>query len=131
MATAKPVEGDEPRKATASRGGNVPIRTVPAEPKQYEEKGIGWAQCVKCQMLPRIDGKYLGMSPAQIGVVLGLAAFASLLAYPAWGLIADTFLGRERTLVLTATLYRFAPIIALAPLWERVRVLWSRPAPPT
>ncbi|MFN8643612.1 MAG: hypothetical protein U0802_18860 [Candidatus Binatia bacterium] len=36
----------------------------------------------------------------------------------------------DRHLVLTATLYRFAPVIALAPIWERVRGLWARPGPP-
>jgi hypothetical protein len=29
-------------------------------------------------------------------------------------------------MVLTAALYRFAPIVALAPVWERLRPLWSR-----
>lgn len=33
----------------------------------------------------------------------------------------------DRHLVLTAALYRFAPIIALAPIWERARRLWSEP----
>lgn len=33
----------------------------------------------------------------------------------------------DRHLVLTATLYRFAPVIALAPIWERARRLWRAP----
>lgn len=32
----------------------------------------------------------------------------------------------DRHLVLTAALYRFAPIVALAPLWERIGWLWRR-----
>jgi hypothetical protein len=32
----------------------------------------------------------------------------------------------DRHLVLTAALYRFAPVIALAPVWERVRRAWRR-----
>ncbi|HSQ01605.1 MAG TPA: hypothetical protein VL049_30645 [Candidatus Dormibacteraeota bacterium] len=35
----------------------------------------------------------------------------------------------DRHLVLTATLYRFAPVVALAPVWERVRLLWRSPPP--
>jgi hypothetical protein len=31
----------------------------------------------------------------------------------------------DRHLVLTAALYRFAPVVALAPVWERLRRLWS------
>jgi len=32
----------------------------------------------------------------------------------------------DRHMVLTAALYRFAPIVALAPVWERLRPLWRR-----
>ena len=45
-----------------------------------------------------------GMDPGEIGVVLGVTALASLIAYPLWGLIADTLLGRARTLMLTGLL---------------------------
>lgn len=45
-----------------------------------------------------------GMDPGQVGAVLGLAALLSLVGYPVWGLIADTLLGRDRTLILAATL---------------------------
>ena len=36
----------------------------------------------------------------------------------------------DRHMVLTAALYRFAPIVALAPVWERLRPLWYRPTAP-
>jgi PPP family 3-phenylpropionic acid transporter len=45
-----------------------------------------------------------GMDPGQVGAVLGLAALLSLVGYPLWGLIADTLLGRDRTLILAAML---------------------------
>jgi PPP family 3-phenylpropionic acid transporter len=41
-----------------------------------------------------------GLGPAGIGLVLGIASLASLLAYPAWGAIADGPLGRPRTIAL-------------------------------
>jgi PPP family 3-phenylpropionic acid transporter len=45
-----------------------------------------------------------GLDPGEVGAVLGLAALLSLVGYPVWGLIADTLLGRDRTLILAATL---------------------------
>jgi PPP family 3-phenylpropionic acid transporter len=49
-----------------------------------------------------------GMDPGQVGAVLGLAALLSLVGYPIWGLIADTLLGRDRTLILAAVLSALA-----------------------
>jgi len=51
-----------------------------------------------------------GLDPGEIGAVLGIAALASLIAYPVWGLIADTLLGRDRTLVLTSVLAAVAGV---------------------
>lgn len=45
-----------------------------------------------------------GLSAAQIGLVMGVTGVAALLAYPAWGTIADAWLGRPRTIALAATL---------------------------
>jgi MFS transporter, PPP family, 3-phenylpropionic acid transporter len=45
-----------------------------------------------------------GLSPEAIGLVLGSAALASMLAYPLWGIVADTVLGRDRTLLLSGIL---------------------------
>jgi MFS transporter, PPP family, 3-phenylpropionic acid transporter len=42
-----------------------------------------------------------GLGAAEIGLVLGVAGVASLVAYPVWGAIADGFLGRRHTIVLT------------------------------
>lgn len=60
--SAIPVEAETPAR---SRGNvrTVEIRTVPAQPKPYEEKGVGWAAMVKCQTLPHLSGKYFGMRP--------------------------------------------------------------------
>jgi PPP family 3-phenylpropionic acid transporter len=43
-----------------------------------------------------------GLGAAQIGLILGLAGIASLAAYPIWGAVADGWLGRPRTIALTA-----------------------------
>ncbi len=43
-----------------------------------------------------------GLGAAQLGFVLGAAGLAALLAYPLWGVIADGWLGRPRTVALTA-----------------------------
>ncbi len=43
-----------------------------------------------------------GLGPAEIGLILSVSGVAALLAYPVWGTIADGWLGRPRTIVLTA-----------------------------
>jgi MFS family permease len=51
-------------------------------------------------LVPLLDDR--GLDAAAIGLALGVAGLASLLAYPAWGAIADGRLGRRRTIALTA-----------------------------
>lgn len=43
-----------------------------------------------------------GLAPATIGLVLGVSAAVTLVAYPAWGALADTSLGRAAVLRLSA-----------------------------
>jgi PPP family 3-phenylpropionic acid transporter len=43
-----------------------------------------------------------GLGAAQIGLILGITGLAALAAYPIWGVIADGWLGRSRTISLTA-----------------------------
>jgi len=43
-----------------------------------------------------------GLSPAEIGVVLGGMALASFVANPIWGYLADRYLGAERAMVASA-----------------------------
>jgi PPP family 3-phenylpropionic acid transporter len=43
-----------------------------------------------------------GLGAAEIGLILGIAGLAALLAYPVWGVIADGWLGRPRTIALSA-----------------------------
>lgn len=50
--------------------------------------------------VPLLDERGLGAT--QIGLILGLAGLASLAAYPAWGAIADAWLGRPRTIALAS-----------------------------
>jgi MFS family permease len=49
-----------------------------------------------------------GVDAATIGLVLGAAAFVSMLAFPAWGLLADGPLGRERSVVLSGLIAALA-----------------------
>lgn len=51
-----------------------------------------------------------GRSPAEIGVVLAVAALAGFVATPLWGHVADGRLGAERTLVVASVL---AALVAL------------------
>jgi PPP family 3-phenylpropionic acid transporter len=55
-----------------------------------------------------------GLEPASIGLVLGVAAFASLVAYPVWGLVADLLLDRDRTLMVTGLLAALAGLGMIA-----------------
>ena len=49
-----------------------------------------------------------GVDAATIGLVLGAAAFVSMLAFPVWGLLADGPLGRERSVVLSGLIAALA-----------------------
>ena len=51
-------------------------------------------------LVPLLDDR--GLDAAAIGLALGAAGVASLLAYPAWGAVADGRLGRRRTIALTS-----------------------------
>ena len=51
-----------------------------------------------------------GMDAATIGLVLGAAAFVSMLSFPVWGLLADGSLGRERSVVLSGLLAALAGV---------------------
>lgn len=94
-----------------------------------------WSHALR---LPFAQWRWLAVIPVACALLTFSVAFVDLfaLAYLAavYLMAFAVFHGdtgeMDRHLVLTATLYRFAPIIALAPLWERVRVLWSRPPPP-
>jgi MFS family permease len=44
-----------------------------------------------------------GLGAAAIGLILAVTGLASLLAYPVWGVIADGWLGRPRTIALAGT----------------------------
>ena len=45
-----------------------------------------------------------GLSAAQIGLIMGVTGVAALVAYPAWGGVADGWLGRPRTTALASLL---------------------------
>ncbi len=51
-------------------------------------------------LVPLLDDR--GLDAAAIGLALGAAGVASLLAYPAWGAVADGRLGRRRTIALAS-----------------------------
>ena len=93
-----------------------------------------WSHAMR---LPFAQWRWLAVIPVACALLTFHVAFVDLfaLAYLAavYLMAFAVFHGdtgeMDRHLVLTATLYRFAPVIALAPVWERVRRLWSRPAP--
>jgi PPP family 3-phenylpropionic acid transporter len=55
-----------------------------------------------------------GLGPAEIGLVLGVAGVASLMAYLVWGAIADGWLGRRRTIALTSLTAGLGGLMILA-----------------
>jgi MFS family permease len=73
---------------------------------------VGVAEAALLPFLP-IVLKDRGLSAAQIGVVLSLAAATAFVAMPMWGNAADRRLGPERTIVLAA-LAAAAAIVPLA-----------------
>ena len=54
-----------------------------------------------------------GVDAATIGLVLGAAAFMSMLSFPVWGLLADGPLGRERSVVLSGLVAAVAGVCIL------------------
>ena len=72
---------------------------------------VGVAEAALLPFLP-IVLKDRGLSAAQIGVVLSLAAATGFVAMPMWGNVADRRLGPERTLVIAA----IAAAVAIVPL---------------
>ncbi len=65
----------------------------------YAMQGIAFGLLMPFSV-PLLDER--GLGAAEMGLVLSIAGLTSLLAYPIWGAIADGWLGRRRTIVLTA-----------------------------
>jgi PPP family 3-phenylpropionic acid transporter len=63
-------------------------------------------------LVPLLDDR--GLDAAAIGLALGAAGVASLLAYPAWGAVADGPLGRRRTIALTSVTAATGGLLILA-----------------
>jgi len=72
---------------------------------------VGAAEAALLPFLP-IVLKVRGLSAAEIGVALALAALAGFVAAPLWGHVADRRLGAERALVVAA----IAAAVATVPL---------------
>ncbi len=72
---------------------------------------VGVAEAALLPFLP-IVLKDRGLSAAQIGVVLALAAATAFVAMPSWGYAADRQLGPEKTIVVAA----IAAAVAIVPL---------------
>jgi PPP family 3-phenylpropionic acid transporter len=72
---------------------------------------VGVAEAALLPFLP-IVLRDRGLSAAEIGVVLGLAALTAFVAMPIWGHAADRQLGPERTLAVAA----LAAAVAIIPL---------------
>jgi len=64
----------------------------------YGAQGVSLALLLPF-LVPLLDDR--GLGAAGIGLVLGASGLVSLPAYPAWGALADGWLGRRATLVLT------------------------------
>ncbi len=65
----------------------------------YAMQGIAFGLLMPFSV-PLLDER--GLGAAEMGLVLSIAGLTSLLAYPIWGAIADGWLGRRRTIALTA-----------------------------
>lgn len=72
---------------------------------------VGVAEAALLPFLP-IVLKDRGLSPAEIGVVLALAALTAFVATPVWGYAADRRLGPEKTVVVASV----ASAVAIVPL---------------
>ncbi len=76
----------------------------------YAMQGIAFGLLMPFSV-PLLDER--GLGPAEMGLVLSIAGLTSLLAYPIWGAIADGWLGRRRTIVLTAIIAAFGGLLIL------------------
>jgi PPP family 3-phenylpropionic acid transporter len=65
----------------------------------YSAQGVATGLLVPF-LVPLLDER--GLSPAELGLVLGASGLLSLVAYPLWGMLGDGRLGRPRTLALAA-----------------------------
>jgi PPP family 3-phenylpropionic acid transporter len=89
----------------------VPLRRVQLRRVQVLFTFVGVAEASILPFLP-IVLKDRGLSAAEIGVVLAVAALAGFVATPLWGHAADGRLGAERALVLASV----AAAVAVGPL---------------
>jgi MFS family permease len=89
----------------------IVIQLVPLRRVQLLFGLVGASDAALLPFLP-IVLKNRGLSAAQIGVVLSLAAAASFFAMPMWGHAADRLLGPERTIAIAAV----AASVAIVPL---------------
>jgi hypothetical protein len=88
-----------------------------------------WSNAMR---LPFVEWRCLALIPIACAVLTLQVTFADIFAIAylvavylmAFAVYHGDTGELDRHLVLTATLYRFAPVIALAPIWERVRRLW-------
>ena len=76
----------------------------------YAMQGIAFGLLMPFSV-PLLDER--GLGAAEMGLVLSIAGLTSLLAYPIWGAIADGWLGRRRTIVLTAIIAAFGGLLIL------------------
>ncbi len=75
------------------------VRDHPTSGAMYALQGVSLGLMMPF-LVPLLDER--GLGAAEIGLILGIAGVASLLTYPVWGAIADGWLGRPRTIALTA-----------------------------
>lgn len=95
-----------------------------------------WSHALR---LPFAEWRWLALIPIACALLTRQLAFADLfaLAYlvAVYLMAFAVFHGdtgeMDRHLVLTAALYRFAPVVALAPVWERLRRPWTPPERPS
>jgi MFS family permease len=102
----------------------VPIRLVMTEPAVASCTLVVIVAASTIAMLEPVGSLWMasaiGLGPARIGVVFGVAAVATTLLHPVYGRLADRFGGRRLTmagLVLTAAML---PVLSLARSFESV-----------
>ena len=93
------------RRAVRADNGGLRVRPSSAPPVRHL-----WLRARIRAALERAAADRRRAGPAAPSArCWAIAALASLIAYPVWGLIADTLLGRDRTLVLTGASRRSRP----------------------